>query len=117
MDLVLSSDPHSVENVENMGEIGASDHDIVSFDFTCVVDIPNSVELVPIFSKANVDGISAFFSNINWVELLFGLNSFESWGIFLEKINHVMKVFIPWKKRRSNNRKPRWMSRDVFLFS
>ena len=115
LDLVLSSDPHSVDNVESIGKLGASDHDIVSFDFTCVVDIPNSVELVPNFSKANVDGISAFFSSIRWVELLVGLNTFESWAIFLEKINYAMKVFIPWKKRRSKNRKPRWMSRDVFL--
>ena len=115
LDLVLSSDPHSVENVENVGKLGSSDHDIVRFNFICSVDIPNSVELVPNFSKADVDSISAFFSGINWVDLLQEVNTFKSWEIFMERINYVMKVFIPWKRRRSNNRKPRWMSRDVFL--
>ena len=26
-----------------------------------------------------------------------------------------METFIPWRRRRSNNRKPRWMSRGVRL--
>ena len=115
LDLVFSSDPDSVDNVESIGKLGASDHDIIAFDVSCSVIIPQSVELVPCFSKADLDGISVFLSNVNWPGLFHGLNAADSWGVFLGKIHEAMKAYIPWKKRRNKNNRKCWMTREVFL--
>ena len=115
LDLVLSSDPNVVDTVESIGKLGASDHDILAFEVSCSVNIPHSVELVPSFSKANLDGISEFLNEINWLEMLDGLNAVDSWKGFRDVVDQVMKVHVPWKKRRYKNNRPSWMTREVFL--
>jgi len=93
--------------------LGNSDHESVGFDAVMGRPITESTEVVPNYSRADIDGISAFFSSIDWVTKFYGLSASDCWAFFLEKINYVVQHFVPVRNRRSKSRRPPWMTKAV----
>ena len=113
LDLVLCNVPNMVDNVGSYGKLGNSDHESVGFDVVVGQPFTVSKEVVPNYSRADIEGISCFLSSIDWVANFHGLNSSACWALFLDKINYVVQHFVPVTNRRSKARRPPWMSKAV----
>ena len=111
LDLILSSDPNLVSNVVNKGKIGSCDHDLISFDVHVFTQISSCNRLVPDFNKADFEGMKLSLS-IDWHSLLSSLSPDDAWLAFRDRVNRVVKTFVPLRKCR-NSRRPVWLSRDV----
>ena len=111
LDLVLSSDANLVSNVVNRGKIASCDHDLISFDIHVFTHISTSSRLVPDFIKANFEGMKLSLS-IDWHSILSALSPDDAWLVFRDKVNEVVKTFVPFRKCR-NSRRPVWLTRDV----
>ena len=114
LDLVLSRASNMVDNVQVFGKLGTSDHEMIAFDVVGSHYVTKSSEVVPNFSRADIDGISTYFSNIDWDILFHGLCATDCWNSFLGKVNYVISNFVPVRKRQRKSQRPPWMSKDLF---
>ena len=110
LDLVLSSTPELVHSVQDFGTLGKSDHRLLQISITGLKVGVKTKELVPDWSKADVDGLKASFSSIKWEDLLRDKTGTESWNLFKQTIDLEVERAVPKKLRRSAC-KPLWMTR------
>ena len=110
LDLVLSSTPELVLSVQDFGTLGKSDHRLLQISITGLKVGVKTKELVPDWSKADVDGLKASFSSIKWEDLLRDKTGTESWNLFKQTIDLEVERAVPKKLRRSAC-KPLWMTR------
>ena len=71
-----------------------------------------SHELVPDWSKADLDQIAVNLSAIDWVKELEGKDTIASWDFLKNAIDKETEKCVP-KKRRRTGCKPLWMTRNV----
>ena len=90
LDLILSSDPNIICDVSGLGKIGNSDHEVIGFGVVVNQCTPRSTVIVPNFRKANIDGIAAYLSNIDWDISFLGLTVSDCWGYFLKVVDHIV---------------------------
>jgi len=110
LDPALSSSPELVLGVESQGWF--SDHVMSSVDLVnpCVRD--DSKELVPNWSKADLDQLAANLALLDWESELEGKTGIESWDFIKLKIDEETEKCVPKKLRRVSSR-PLWMTKNV----
>ena len=111
LDLALSNSPELVVGVADEGLF--SDYRMFSVELVKPDSGTGQThEMVPDWSKADMDQISANLAAINWVDELDGKGATASWEYVKEIIDKETEKGVP-KKRRRTGQKPMWMTRNV----
>jgi len=111
LDLALTDLPERIINIEPIGNLGNSDHSIISLNIMLNVAFNQTKEYVPDWNKCDVDSFSDFLTSVNWESEFSDKGTEDCWLYFKNRITQGMNSFIPNKRRRQNN-KPPWMDRN-----
>lgn len=111
LDLMFTNRPESAVNIESLGYLNKCDHQVLNLTIEYSSSLKSSDELVYDWSKADNDGMNAYFRNLEWKTLLNGKNAEESWQAIKSGITTGMNNFVPKKPRRIN-KNPVWLTRQ-----
>ncbi|PIK41330.1 hypothetical protein BSL78_21808 [Apostichopus japonicus] len=111
MDLVFSSEPGMVEDVNVMERFGNSDHNIVTFGHTVQVNLTILINKFRDFRKAAYDGMRRYLQSIDWNKLFDGMNTVDMWNHFKIILNKAMDDFVPWSQGKEVNSQFGWITR------
>ena len=110
-DLIFTSDKEMISNLEHIGHLGESDHQILSFDIhnTFRKYVQKSHTKLK-YQQTNLEG----FKNdmcCNWQEELASKTANEAYNIFLQKYNQACDQNVPKQtvKTKTSYVKPIWM--------
>ena len=112
MDLVVTNIPEKLLNIDCLGNLGNSDHSILTVEIICFATVTSNEEYIPDWIKGDTAALGEFFTSINWDNRLYQKNTEDSWETFCQIINKGIKRFIP-KKKKKFNRKPKWLNRRI----
>jgi hypothetical protein len=68
LDLLTSSNPDMVVDVEKLGYLGTGDHMMIETSIAGPARVEESTEMVPDWQKADMDGMKQAIADINWAE-------------------------------------------------
>ena len=110
-DLIFTSDPDIVFNIEHVGHLGSSDHQILEFETTSMFH--EKIFKPQLKFKYHQTDFEAFSNHMNrdWESILKEKSAEESYNTFLNCYNDACNKFIPTERVTKNNRynKPIWM--------
>ena len=112
LDLILTNRPENIIHIEPLGNLGNSDHTILSVDVHFNPASNTSTELIYDWQNGNMEGLRTFLEEVDWERDLQGKDAEQSWSHLKGKIDIGLVQFIPKIKRRSNNN-PQWLSKSV----
>ena len=113
LDLVFSNEKQMIDEVQVLSPLGKSDHGILLWTFDIYSNIKrethqgNSLN----FRKADIQGITRYFEDINWKDLFRNCNIEEAWSLFREKYDKAVEIFVP--ERVNFQKKSPWMKSYV----
>ena len=99
LDLLLTSDPNMVRNIENIGKLGSSDHVIIWSELNIANSIVENHQQVPDWKRADIEGIKSSL-DINWQQELENKDTFECWDTFTSVVYNAISNNVPLKERR-----------------
>ena len=108
-DVVLSSNPENVLEVEELFHLGSSDHSMVLTTLEGTVSRNTTLEEVPDWRKADLQLLRQEL-DIDWN--FDGLNTLEAWDMVKKEIHRAEDKCVPKKRRRVNCR-PLWMQQNI----
>ena len=111
-DLVLSSDANLIRDVEELGQLGSSDHTMLLINVAATPPHNPSVEEIPDWKNADFNKLNQELSEVNWGLELEGLGVEASWNKFKSVISNAEKNCVPMRRRRNAHR-PLWMSTNA----
>ena len=92
LDLLVSSDPDLVKNVQSSGKLSNSDHLILKFDVVSSPTLRNpSVQRVPDFFKADFDAICRELNDRSWETDFACMNACQRWDHFHNIVQSLVK--------------------------
>ena len=112
LDLVLTKNPENIVNIEQLGNLGNSDHSIILTEVLFKSKFCKTNELVCDWKNGDLEALSEHLKNVKWSEDLSQKSAEESWNYMKGKIHAGMDLFIPKIHRRQAN-KPKWMTKKV----
>ena len=101
-----------ISGVSDEGRLGSGDHCMLKIKLSGPARETDSKELVPDWTKADMEGMKAAIMAINWEEKLAGKNGLEKWEIVKQVINDETDRCVPKKMRRVGT-KPLWMNKNI----
>ena len=111
-DLILTTDPDMIENLQHIGHCGASDHQMLMFTTTNTFKNTNITKNITRFKyhQADLKSIEEHM-NKDWDMIFEGKGAEESYNTFLENYNDACNSFIPKEtlKKSDKIQKPIWM--------
>ena len=78
LDLIISNEPYSIDEIIHESPLGLSDHSMLIFDYQCYMDYKDSGQSRPQVHKANIEEIKKCL-DINWDNLLDNKTVEEQW--------------------------------------
>jgi len=110
LDLILTSDPELVSDVQIIEKLATSDHSML----TCRVQMDTSTEVTRRmrfdYNRADFEGFRRELSEVDWDRLLSG-DTRNCWTIFKTNIQNLEKKYVPLKNVRSKRKaKAIWMT-------
>ena len=112
LDIALTDIPDKILNVENIGNLGSSDHCLIQIDVMFNCNFIKTSELSLDWKNAKEEDLRNFFSNIDWNLSMSNMDTDQAWQFFTKKIEEGTKQFIPTVPRRSKNN-PCWITPKV----
>ncbi len=111
LDLVLTTHPHLVEDVQVIEELGDSDHQMVRFDVKArpAPIRGNSINIYN-FKKANFELFSELISNVPWDTCFLSHLVEESWTCFKDLLLTAANLSIPRMMIRPSRKLPSYLS-------
>ena len=106
LDLVLSSDPILVNNLEVSAPLGSSDHNEVSFEINKNCENKGWKEYYYDYRKARYKKIRRKFSKIKCNKVFQSKNISEMWRTLVEEYDRIVKLYVPTMSRDGRKRKP-----------
>ena len=94
------------------GEAGEADHSMLKIELTGPAREVDNKELVPDWTKADIEGMKVSIMAINWEEKLQGKSALEQWETVKGIIQEETERCVPKKVRRVGT-KPIWMNRNI----
>ncbi|CAJ0965440.1 unnamed protein product [Ranitomeya imitator] len=114
LDLILSNRPDRITNLQVVGHLGNSDHNIVQFHLSFTRGTCQGVTKTLNFRKAKFDQLRDALNLVDWDNILRNKNTDNKWEMFKKILNRQCKRFIPCGNKRTRNRKnPMWLNKEV----
>ena len=108
LDLLLTDNQTEVENLSLNGELGASDHVSVFFEFPCKVNKITDQSNRLNFFKGDYSEIKSYLNTVNWNEMV-EMDVEDSWTFLRQHLNHCFENFVPNYGKKKGIQKPKWM--------
>jgi hypothetical protein len=96
LDLVLSTDPLLVSEVETGVPISDCDHEVVTFNVN-IPPPPLQKTMRPDFHRADYEGMSGFLESVDWPALFANADVEEKWETFKHIMEYAVHLFVPMK--------------------
>ena len=111
LDLILTSEPELINDIEVSDFLGGSDHRMLSWSINLSHgESKHSTKLVYDYLKTDRESVAREIRSIIWVNLLIG-NIEAAWSSFKLFISDIEKKYVLLKKQLFNGRKkPVWLS-------
>ena len=90
MDLVLSSDPVLVNNLEMTAPLRSSDHNVMSLEINTDWGKEAWKEYYYDYRKARYKEMRRKFAKIKWNEVFQSKNVLEMWRIYVDEYNRIV---------------------------
>lgn len=104
LDIILSNEHFSVQEVTILPNLGSSDHAMVAFSAVVQCEIIASKKLCRNFDRADYDNICESLSSVNWNLMLGHANDIETALVNFSRImNNVICSFVPLDHRKSHH--------------
>ena len=103
---------NSVFNVENIGNLGNSDHALIKIELDMSPVFNASSELVRNWRKGDEKGLSEYLKSVDFLAKFQDKNVEEVWSEFKAVIETSIDRYIPLAPRRKKGSPP-WMTREV----
>ena len=112
LDLILSDKEGLICDVKTLGRVGRSDHELIAFQIK--VEKKNNGKAPPRrnFRRTKFKEMKDELKKINWAEKLSGKNVNEMWEAIQNKLNDLIRRFVPLRKT-SLKRDPQWMDSET----
>lgn len=110
--MAISSDLNREPDIEDIGKLDSSDHDIISCKLHIMKDCSTSNQIVTDWKKVNLNQKKHGLLRIEW-EKQFGDNIEESWCDFKETYNDYIIGNVSFKSKRNVKSKKIWITREV----
>lgn len=113
LDLILSKSPEMIKEVKDIGNLGKSDHQIISIEISCDPKNSNTAKATQCWNKADLESIEQELGDIYWEKELKNFNDAENmWLFFKSKILSIQNKYVPTKIKGPSNQ-PKWMTREL----
>ena len=89
--------------------LGNGDHSLIKVEIVGPPGDRDSMEMVPDWTKANLEGIKQSFENVDWEAEFQGMSGSAAWDHLKEFIDKETERNVPKKMRRVGTR-PLWMN-------
>ena len=99
LDLVLGREG-LVTGIWDEGMLGSGDHNMVKFEFLGPRREEDNKEMIPDWAKADMAGMRAAISEIDWDAKLEGMQGLETWEAVKKVIDDETDRCVPKKMRR-----------------
>ena len=99
LDLIISNEPYSIDEIIHESPLGLSDHSMLIFDYQCYMDYKDSGQSRPQVHKANIEEIKKCL-DINWDNLLDNKTVEEQWQKIAGILKSAQDQCIPKSKRK-----------------
>jgi hypothetical protein len=109
LDLVISSHPDLVSNVQVISCLKNSDHNMILYDVHMGSLVSQRRRIQYNYSKADFDSIRTELGCLNWEGLLTG-DTESCWTAFKDILRSLENKHIPFSVTRSTKRKALWMT-------
>ena len=105
LDLVFTSDPGMVEDLQVVEHLGNSDHNSLIWKLICNSTVTLNKQLIKQFHKGDYVSMRRWFDDVNWEQEHSALDFNEMWLKFTDIINQDITMFV----LRTVNKYPNWM--------
>ena len=112
LDLIFTDIPENVISVDNIGNLGNSDHAILSIELDLSPSFNQSNELIRDWRKGDEEGLKGYLSSINFEEEFREKDANECWMTLLDICNSAQDRYIPLTPRRAPGAPP-WLTSGV----
>ena len=119
LDLIFTKSDLEVENLEHFAPLGASDHDVLRFDFvTPEVDVfPMTTQYKYNYWKGDYRALDSFYSEYDWLAVLGDKSVAGAESHFLHIYNEGIAKFVPKMKCQGiAQTKCKWLNRDSVMW-
>lgn len=108
LDLIITNDEDIVENITYRDTLGASDHIGLTFEIACKLNINVNRHPRTNFFKGNYEACREYLSKVDW-KCIDDKNVHKTWEFIRFHVSHCIESFIPLRKSKTVNNKPKWM--------
>ncbi|XP_072169983.1 mycocerosic acid synthase-like polyketide synthase [Diadema setosum] len=109
LDLVLTSEPSMIEDLQVVDKLGSSDHRIIEFNMICSVQLEATC-YTRNYNKSDYSAMRNRLNSIKWEEEFTGCNTQQAWTKLHDELNNLVEKYVPMK-RKTNRTKAKWMTR------
>ena len=95
LDLLTSSNPDMVVDVEKLGYLGTGDHMMIETSIAGPARVEESTEMVPDWQKADMEGMKQAIADINWAEEFGDRSGKECMEIVYSVLERETERFVP----------------------
>ncbi len=112
LDLVLSTEPEMVEEVEVVNPVANSDHCTVLWKLVLKTEVEGRYKVAYDYGRGDYSKVIEEMKGVDWESVCEGKEVNDMWQIFLQKILDCREKYVPRRmdKKRST---PRWMSKGI----
>ena len=104
--------PENIVNVENIGNLGNSDHAIIKVELNFESKFNSTSELVRNWRKGDQPGLIESIKSVNFDQLFQNKDANQCWLALKEVTENSLNRYIPLAPRRKQG-EPLWMTREV----
>ena len=109
LDLVITSNPDMIDEVDVLAHLGSSDHNMLKWELNYYVQ-PSTAQSKRDYKNADFDQIRSKLKKINWKKDLENLSTDQAWDTTKEKLQQLIHDHVPLK-RQSKKKKAIWLTR------
>ena len=110
--LVDCETKNCVFNIENIGNLGNSDHALIKLELEMCPSFNVTEQLIYDWKKGDKEGLKDYVNSIDFQTEFQNLNTNDAWTRFKSLLDESINRYIPLKPRRKKGR-PVWMNRKV----
>ena len=95
LDLVLANKPENILSVEPVGNLGNSDHSILSIDLVFNSKFNITTELINDWQNGDKEGLKEYLERVDWDLELWDRGTEEAWQQIVDKVNSGFFTIYP----------------------
>ena len=106
LDLLITKDDSNIDEIAYNSPLGKSDHSVLMFSYRCYPDTEEDEGFKLLYNKADFQAMKKEMSDVNWSDIMQGLNTEEKWKLFCNKFDKTVDENIPKVKKKEEISNP-----------